>query len=485
MFTSMMRRAYLLGANLDGPVVFGSGKPSIFISDVIDGTDSLDIIVLGDSNTGSGGKGANGFWGYHNGISQALTNLGAQIYGTPIYPAMTDWFDSAPATGFGLQGWRSSAYIFSKSASGGLQNGNKTGGATPYAEWTPATVWNRYGNYGATPDPSNESWAYIASGDTYSQVYNAVELAETHPLNKNGQTLYHRVRHGQFSASGGSFRGRARAYTGSPVYATGPVENTQGSNPFALYEYSFTLSSSPSVYIHVSWSGGATAAGPVAIHSHSVYAKQIGFAVTSHGYFSGGDSDTIRSEMVGIEPNGTIWTFRRHLQELRERQIAAGGSGRVLLVMHSGINGNETSADWTKAHGDIRDKYLSAWQTLGYPVDDFAVLSWVGVQSNAADNSNSGSGGNLVAVRNDAITFGKSNPLTHTVVDVKSLMNYSGLLYGTGFGASYYQRYNNVPDSGTDITVHLSGGGKGATAHVNDGYTVISQLILTSLLSAE
>ena len=65
------------------------------------------------------------------------------------------------------------------------------------------------------------------------------------------------------------------------------------------------------------------------------------------------------------------------------------------------------------------------------------------------------------------------------------LMSYAGLLYGTGFGSSYYQRFNNVPDSGTDITVHLSGGGTGANVHVNDGYTVISQLIFTALLVAE
>jgi hypothetical protein len=534
-----------------GPSIYGNLRPSRFVKDLASGTDSLDIVIIGDSNTGSAQA---GMWGYHAGFSQAMFELGWACYGLPIYPAMTSW---SPAS-YALGGWNASAFLYSPT--GNLASGNVSGGATSYSVWTPGKVatvtisqaspgvvtytahgltagaplffsttgalptgltagttyyvasvlgvdtftvastpngsainttgagsgthtvqtcpWVRYGSASATP-PAKDDWAYIASG-SYAQNFNAVEMSTAHPLNDTSLTLWHRVRYGTFTASGGSFQARARAYDGGPIYASGSVQSTQGAAySFGTYEYSFSVTA-PTEYMHASWSGGAGGAvGPCAIHSHTIYCKRKGWSVTSHGYLAGYDSASINQVASSI--GSTL--LQTHLQELRERQIAAGGTGRVLLVTHSGINGNETASAWTSCHTSIWNTYKSAWAALGYPATDLAIVSFVGVPSNAADNSNSGTGGNLIAVRSAANLLPQANP-DMTVIDVKKLMPYSRALSGIGNGRSYYQRTNNLPNAGSDITVHLSGGiYTGTTRDTSDGYTVMAHEILSMLQS--
>jgi hypothetical protein len=534
-----------------GPSIYGNLRPSRFVKDLASGVDSLDIVVIGDSNTGSA---QSGMWGYHNGFSQAMFELGWSCYGLPIYPAMTSWSPSS----YSLGGWNASAFLYSPT--GNLASGNVSGGSTSYSVWTPGKVatvtisqaspgvvtyaahgltagaplffsttgslptgltagttyyvasvlgadtftvastptgsainttgagsgthtiqtcpWIRYGSSSATP-PAKDDWAYIASG-SYSQNFNALEMAVDHPLNNTALTLWHRVRYGTFTASGGSFQARARAYDGGPVYASGSVQSTQGAAySFGTYEYSFSVTT-PTEYMHASWSGGAGGAvGPCAIHSHTIYCKRKGWSVTSHGYLAGYDSASINQVASSI--GSTL--LQTHLQELRERQIAAGGTGRVLLITHSGINGNETASAWTSCHTSIWNTYKSAWAALGYPASDLAIVSFVGVPSNAADNSNTGSGGNLIAVRTAANLLPQANP-DMTVIDVKKLMPYTRALSGIGNGRSYYQRTNNLPNAGSDITVHLSGGiYTGSTRDTSDGYTVMAHEILSMLQS--
>ena len=211
--------------------------------------------------------------------------------------------------------------------------------------------------------------------------------------------------------------------------------------------------------------------------------------MTSHGYFAGDTSAQIHPKITGLN----LAVLKFHLRELRERQIAAGGTGRVLLVTHSGINGNETANDWTTCHTEIWGKYKVAWSDLGYPLSDLAIVSFVGVPRNATDDSLSGSGGNLIAVRAAANAL----PTTYadmTVVDVKELMPYSRAVAGTGEGngitavpRSYYQR---ATPTGTDVSQHLSGGvytgttSATRTFDTSDGYTVMGHEIIQSLLGA-
>jgi len=453
-----------------GPIVYGSNRAGLFLKDLASGTDSLDVVIIGDSNTGSA---LSGFWGYHNGFSQTLNDRGYPIYGTPYSHTMTDW-----AVDTNTGGWLGSAYVYQPR--GTLLNGNTSGGATNYAYWTPGTAWTRYGTYPSAKD----GWAYI-SGAEYWNWYPQVYIETSHPLFDTSLTLIHRIRWGTFSTGSGYFRAAVRNFGGSTIATNSVVNtNTRNANSVATTEYSFTPSGA--AQIEAACFGGGTVAGsrgavgPVAIHGHSIYCQRKGWSVHSHGYMSGADSTTIDSVMSGIGSSA----LQVHLQELRARQIAATGSGRVLLMMHSGINGADTTSTWQTAHLDVWNTYKTAWAALGYPAADLAWVSFVSHVPNSTDTSNSGSTGNLATIRTAANTM----PTTYTdmtVVDVKKLLTYTQNITGVGNGRAYYQRYNNLPNAGSDITIHLSGGTyTGSTKDTSDGYTALANLVISSLMAA-
>jgi len=452
-----------------GPIMWGSRRAAQMLSDLAAGTDSVDFIVIGDSNTMSASANA---WGYHNGFSQALNDKGWNVYGTPVYPAMI--VQPTGVTDSPMFGWNTSAYLYAPT--GNLASGNAATSTTYYTNWTPSTTWVLYGSATASP-PAKFDWAYIASG-TYFQNYNAVEIHAAHPLNSTSLTLYHRVRWGGFNTGSGAFRGRTRLYNApNTTLADGASQSTNNGTTYSFnaYEYSFTPTGA---WLHSSWTsgGGSGATGPVAIHSHSIYCRRKGWSVTSHGYFAGYTSAQINTAISGIGAT----QLRTHLQEIRERQILAGGSGRVILLTHSGINGNETSTDWVNCHKAIWNTYKAAWSALGYPASDLAIISWVGVQRNSDDSSLSGSSGNLIAVRDAAKQMALDNP-DMTVVNVKSFMNYAIAITGNGNGTTFYQ------GGATAATQHLSGGytsggPPSGTKATSDGYTLVAHDILNSVL---
>ena len=328
-------------------------------------------------------------------------------------------------------------------------------------------TWTRYGSATGYP-PAKDSWAYIASG-TYTNNYNAVELNAGHPLNSASLTLHHRVVFGTFTTGSGSFQGRSRAYGGSPIYASGSVQSTTGAAYSSnVYEYPFTPGG---ITMNSSWSGGAAGAtGPCAILAHTIYCKRKGWSVTSHGYLAGYNSVGIKSVVTTI--GSTL--LQEHLKELRTRQTSGTGSGRVLLVVHSGINGTageqESAARWTSCHLAVWNKYKAAWSALGYPATDLAIVSFVGEPKNTDDSSNNSDPGNLIPVRAAANAMAIANP-DMTVVDVKQLMNYYQLVYVPTGGANFYQAGSS--------NVHLSGGASSTT----DGYTVVSNMVVSALLT--
>jgi hypothetical protein len=302
-------------------------------------------------------------------------------------------------------------------------------------------------------------WLYMP---TTTDVYktSGVNLEENHPLAANGVVNYLRVRYGKVP-SGGNFvplvfgGGAANALPHLFTGATTSMSAASGQPTFDLYEASFTANGKGHSATAVGYnypSGTIFSKGPGALFCQSLYRQLKGWSVHAHAYQSGDDSTRIAQL---ITDTSTTW-IGYQLREMRERQIAAGGAncGRVLLFVHSGINGADTGSTWTAAHIAMWNKYKAVWSSLGYPASDLAIVSIVGVQKDLADLS--GSGASLAAVRTAANAMAIANP-DMTVVDVKALMSYSAMTYGTG-NTSYYQRLNNSPNAGSDIVVHLSGG---------------------------
>ena len=456
MFTSMFRKSMLSGG-YSGPELWGSTAAGTMLKDLASGADSLDIVVIGDSNTGSA---VAGFWGYHNGISQYLHDQSYPIYGTSICHVMNDWVVNTN-TG----GWNSSA--FTKSTTGNLKNGNTSGGGTSYAAWTPAANFTRYGQ-------QQDSWAYINGGehwDWYPQVF----ITTAHPLHSSSGfsgTLYHRIRYGTFTSGGGYMRPSVRVFGGATL-ATDSVTSAVGdAYSFSVREYGFTPSGANQ--IEASFCAGNGTAGvsrgslAIAVHSQSIYAKRKGWAVTSHGYFSGYTSESISGFITGL--SGVSDTLlATHMTELRTRQLVAGGSGRVLLWVHSGINGSsptdESVAKWTTAHKAIWSEYKRVWSKLGYPSNDLAIVSFVGVQKNSGDTNNGGT--DLAPIRAAAKTMAAEQG-DMTVVHMPSIITYAELS-GT---PNYYQNQ-------TSADVHLSGG----TGSTTDGYKLVAGRVIAKLIT--
>jgi hypothetical protein len=466
-------------------IAFGSLRPSQFISDLAAGRDSLDIVVVGDSNTGSA---LADMWGYHHGLQQALFNRGYTCYATPVCPVVTG-FTANPAVA-SPNIWRGAVNMESGGNAGNspLLDGNTSGGSTPYAAWNPGTTWTRYGSSTSVP-PYMESWAYLANSTQYFST-NGVGLDIGHPLNTNGNVLRYRVRYGRFVGSGGYICPIVlNIVSPSPTIATSKaafsaLSVSGGVDPIAA-EVSWTANGTNAYRGGWGYTGpdgsGIVTKGPVAVHSHSMYRATKGWAVTSHGYQGGETSTQIATKMDTVKGA----PLREHLTELRARQIAAGGTGRVLVMVQSGTNGTDTAATWVAAHKTIWASYRTAWATLGYPPNDLAIVSWVSHPLDANDSSSTGASiGNLQACRVASQQMALDNP-DMCVVNVKALASYEQLLWAGGNGTTYYQRYNNIPAAGANIVAHLSGGYySGTTFGPSDGYTMLSNAILGVLLAS-
>lgn len=563
-----------------GPAIYGSTRASKFLNDLASGANSLDIVLLGDSNTGSA---IHDFWGYHNGFSEAMNGKGWTFYGTPILSGMNGRSsDNSPSL------WRGSINYFTPTVSISLLSGITSGGATAYANWGPTGNWTRYGSSGTqgtnltsvvivdtngnftcgtaaqrlrvgqtvrisgtfggsgtitgysnpttyyiistngttsfqlslningspitttagtptgvtfTPfDDSRDDWAYISSSTQYYTTF-GLQIASDNPLAVAGNTIYYRLRYGTFASGGGGFCPMVFNSANAEQFSPRQFQSSTGASySYNAWEKSWVTSGTTSY--RGSWAyvgtGSDVCRGPMAIANQSFYRRSKGWSIHSHAYLGGFSSDMI----ANVVKNNATTPIALNLQEIRERQILAGGTGRVLVMYQAGVNQSvggiqETANKWVTAARDIWNTYKAAWVSLGYPLDDLACCFWCSHQINATDTSNPATvSGNMVAVRAAANQMALDVP-DMTVVDIKRLLNYTQLLMGTGEigaagnpvannGKPYYQRISNWPNAGVDFYEHLSGGLINGTPtwHPTDGYTIMANNILNALLSA-
>lgn len=346
---------------------------------------------------------------------------------------------------------------------------------------------------------SRDDWAYLATGSAqYFQTF-GYEIRSDHPLAATGQTVFWRIRYGTDPATGGGFAPMVFNGSSAEQFSPRAFQSSLGpSYSYAAYEKSWVTSGTTSYRATWSFVGpsGEQCKGPLAVHSVSMYRKVKGWSVHSHSYLGGFSSDAIAT-VIG----NNLDRIKLLLQEIRERQILAGGSGRVVVMYQFGVNATttsqpETPTKWVQAAKDIWATYKLAWKNLGYPESDLATVGWVSHQIDAQDNSSLGTGGNLAAVRTAANQMAIDNP-DMTVVDIKRLFNYNQLLMGTGeigatgvpalstVGKPYYQRISNWPNAGSNFYQHLSGGLIGATTwHPTDGYTAMMNGLVSALLAS-
>lgn len=557
---------------------YGSRVPAQFLSDAINGTNSVDVVVFGDSNAGSSGQ-----CGYTAAWSDVLSGLGTQLYATPMCVAATE--DGATNRSSGLYtpfvysswGGRSTSgqtgtvyslsnrvaaadadaielnntfnglYVHEGTATassstsltlaagassvndfyvgmslniltGTLQQAfitayNGTTKVATVASWSDGTpsASSSYSISKTNIKPFAFSYApaFVPAGGTaYTSPANgpSIRLAGGHPFvigdAPAGINLQYRVVYGKFTTSGGTFK--LRAMTGTNTIIPGATQtpttiSTSGGSGYATAVMDFATITSSGVALEVkcAWDGynsgaGNAVTGPVAILWNSIIRKSTkGYAINCLNYRGGWTTAQLSTAISQFTKY-----LESYLKELRERQIVAGGTGRVLWWHNSGINGNDTSSSWISGVESIRDTVYNTWVGLGYPASD---LSFVVAPTHPTNTGDFGDNG-WAAARASAMpainAWGQTsynNNRNVCVIDIAELITAAQLksknLYqvvSNAINAAHLREGPNaIPGVWSPSTggVPQYGAYSGDAMTVNNGYIVVMNAIVRKLLS--
>jgi hypothetical protein len=446
-----------------------------FLQNVKNGVDSVDIMVIGDSNAGSGNCGYSGglFYAanYHFNGNQYATNLNA----TSSY--------------VGLSLTSGTAIINDNHINHSVNTGNSTNLITNTA--TEAVGLESYLGFSLSGTANNRAaikpiafeWdgQFIASGLTYTSPANTnviymryeKENTTTHVnftslLNANnnfgGKRCQYRLVYGTFPTGSGSFRLKAMRPVPNQTTLLGStdvISTNTGAYGYATAGCDFTTYETPETVAcsFDGWSQGGTwsITGPFCSLWHSVIQYKKGFAVNNFTYDSG---KTTANLATIIANSGKL--LESYLKELRERQIQAGGSGKVIIWNNTGINGSDTAQTWITENNKTVDYIQAVWVSLGYPLKDLAfLLSYTHpTTSTTIDGSTTYVTNNRASIAADLQKYSKDNV---TYIELANILSGANLIAN-----SYYA------DSATE------------QAHLNaTGYMAMCRGLLQSLLTAE
>ena len=426
--------------------VYGSNRAGQFIRDAKNGVDSVDFITLGDSNACHPAS-----YGFQGGIMRVMSyQYGVQAYATSLNPA------GSYLNSFSFSGLLDGTLM---TGSGTNTNSDNTAGTTGstvtsrmYPQYTSdseinalmtnlnfsTTDWNtaETGD-GLTMLPKPNVWMWmpqvVATGGIYvgGQTSNSVRLgpgvstASNSPIaygigGTGGVNCQYRLVCGTFNASGGSFKLSVWNQNSFALNVRSSSISTQtvgGGYGYKTEKLNFTTQTSANPGVYCSWDGAQSGAsegvtGPFAAMWASVIGRNRKGYSASNLIGHGGITGTgLASRIEGMDK-----VLDMYLKEIRERQVEAGGSGRVIIFVNYGINtdSSPTVADaWINAANRIKTRILARWQSTGgsasniafifspsHPIPAAAALGWVtnrapvmaAAASWGSTNANDGSG---------------------------------------------------------------------------------------------
>lgn len=430
--------------------VYGSPRVGAFLKDAANNVDSVDILIAGDSNTNFGG------WGWADGFNFALqNNTSAKEYASPILPT-TSW-DSAFYYGVNV-----TEGAFSKiNASGTVVNpaGSPALGGTLVSGITsgPAalTAAMTRGSGSLQPNTSPFDYGWVASGDWADPFASIYAYESSARLQWITDEIRYRVVHGK-GPSMGTLRLSSRLDQAPfTVNGTTSISCAQASYEWVTSTLTIAAASGRAGQPHnfnicANNVSSSYMTGPMAWALHSISRPVKGYAVTCINHHGGANMDTVVSNVAQA---ATI--ISQYLKEARARQIACGGTGRVIVCIQGGINAGVNP--WGTSAQSFFQTCATQWSALGFPVDDLAFLGFVSHQRDAVDG--------LATERASAIALAAAVP-SYTIVNLPTLVTYDETFYGNGSMTSWF---NN---SSSDRN-HLS----------NLGYQAISSRIINALLA--
>jgi hypothetical protein len=384
---AQIRTRQLLGTDYKAPGLYGSRRANVFIKDCVAGTDSVDVITIGDSNTGYNSCGVS------TGFREALAYRGALQYATCLSPLAENLAGNGNVrTGGTFTNmceftWRGNTASASQVGNSTIQslNGSVTAGdANAIALSTAVGTFVNYKPNSFTYDaafvnvgsPTNT----FTSGANGVRIVPAASTAFAAGNGDGGVPLQYRVVYGTFASGSGQFKLSVATATNTIVARSSAFTTNTGTAGISVSAATLNFNA-PEVSTKAvpfacnidGFANGTTAdyvVGPAAFFWHSVmYQTGKGYSVTNLTYYSGRTTAQLATDMAS---NPTF--IRATLKELRTRQIVAGGSGRVLVLNQSGINDGATGSTYTTNLDAIISAFRTEWTALGYPSADLAFL---------------------------------------------------------------------------------------------------------------
>jgi hypothetical protein len=326
MFTSMMRKALLSGLPVG---LYGSSRAFNFIRETA--TKGLDIAIVGDSNTGYNAP-TDG--GYVQGISYGLdVAFPTSAYATATFPLMNE--GNSAGYKCSMQGAALPA--------GGYVSGKTNGpaGITSFFDRGSGS-WSDMGgaNAGTYID-----YPWMASGNQTENINRGMTIDADHPIGVNNALRY-RVLRSQ-TTTGGSFYMRVRlnggAYTAiatsASISCSGATNLVASELPITVGTRNLSLASFWSIQNAV----GLYTVGPWGGLLQSMYRPTVGWAVDAMYFFGGATITAIDTDFAAANTAGYLTATM--LAEYYDRQLAAGGDGRIVVWIQAGAN----ESDWTSS----------------------------------------------------------------------------------------------------------------------------------------
>ena len=350
--------------------VYGNGRAGEFIRDCIAGRNSVDIVVCGDSNSGFNG-------GYGKGWNAAMVAAGAPIYGTGIIPCASGSTGASivayDSVGFAVYNGR---YVGQSGGSAFLADGSSlgvteiddqwNGGAGEFRPFAQAAKWMSYDDQGGNPDIVNGVGISVKTTCPTSITENWISrVGAVHYPTGSGYWVSRWV-------------AEASPYT---TIAAEQINTNRALGRIDIQTFELAIGADAARNANIRAArytdgntggllDGFTMAEPAGFVFESVYVRQRGFAVTQFQHYSSGTTTAIAD---GVEAAGG--TINTYLREIRNRQLLAGGTGRVVVWLNSGVNGGPAVAsNWTDGATKLRDEIKAAWAGEGFDPTDLAFL---------------------------------------------------------------------------------------------------------------
>lgn len=342
----------------------GSQRAANFLRDLRDNIDSVDILTIGDSNTGYSDLPAVPISGWTDGLGLALSERGNTQYATPLQPI------EPPATSFGITSINvpMPAGVVGEGNSLALNlSGNVNAPIALVNLLTANPTTNGTGIY-PTGLPFNFAWVPQQSNRFYNSI-SGILINENSPLNIRSELIYRVLRSSipQSNQPGNYFQNWT-TLAGSQLVQ--PTLRQVAASTYGWIADELTLPADPNRpldTLHATCAGGFLGQGfgvrgNCALGLQSVYRRVRGWSSQPLNYHGGATMTQIAQDISQM-PLASRMTW---LNELVSRQLAAGGSGRLLVFIQGGVNQDQNlPQSWRDAIVNIKSALESTWSALG------------------------------------------------------------------------------------------------------------------------